>query len=145
MNEAAKSFYNYVLRPQETEGDRPQVVAERGRKFPCIENDADECLFFCQILLEPSHMAPVNKYCPGRVSSSTAFLIAESRDGMRCTSSIPVDTFRRLIIHVAIFIFYIPLFYNFYCRDFICSLRKIRIHLPINCSDDKRDGRKTAF
>ena len=61
MNEAAKSFYNYVLRPQETEGDRPQVVAERGGKFPRIENDANECLFFCQILLEPSHMDPVNK------------------------------------------------------------------------------------
>ena len=59
MNEAARSFFSYVLRPQETEGDRPQVVAERGGKFPRIENDADKCLAFCQILLESSHMVEI--------------------------------------------------------------------------------------
>jgi len=49
----------FVLRPQETEGDRPQVVAERGGKFPCIENDPDKYLAFCQIFLEPSYMVEI--------------------------------------------------------------------------------------
>ena len=56
MDEAAKPFFNYALSPQNTEGDRPQVVAERGGKFPCIKNDADKCLLFYQIFLEPSHL-----------------------------------------------------------------------------------------
>ena len=59
MDEAAKTIFSFALRPQETEGDRPQVVAERGGEFPCIENDADEYLAFCQILLEPSHMVEI--------------------------------------------------------------------------------------
>jgi hypothetical protein len=46
MDEAAKPFFNYAPSSQNTEGDRPQVVAERGWKFPCIKNDADKCLLF---------------------------------------------------------------------------------------------------
>ena len=59
MDELVKPFFNYALRPQKTEGDRPQVIAERGGKFPCIENDADKYLAFCQILLEPSYMVEI--------------------------------------------------------------------------------------
>ena len=52
-------FLIYVLKPQETKRDRPQVVAERCGEFPCIENYADECLVFCQVFLEPSHMSEI--------------------------------------------------------------------------------------
>ena len=54
--EAAKLFFNYALSPQNPEGDRPQVVAERDGRFSCIKNDADKCLLFYQIFLEPSHL-----------------------------------------------------------------------------------------
>jgi len=59
MNEAVGPFLSYGLRPQETEGDGPQFIAERGGEFPRIENDADNCLVSCQISLEPSHIVEI--------------------------------------------------------------------------------------
>ena len=59
MVEAAKTIFSLALRPKEAERDRPQVVAERGGKFACIENDADKQLAFCKILLKPLHMVEI--------------------------------------------------------------------------------------
>jgi hypothetical protein len=42
MDEAAIPIFSYALRPQVTEGDCPQVVAERGGKFLCILKGAEE-------------------------------------------------------------------------------------------------------